>query len=213
MKQRNPRKPAERDRERTREAILDAVGRLLSRAAELGINSIAKEAKVDKVLIYRYFGGLPELLDAFAQRGSYWPSSEELLPDPPPADVAELAAGVLIALGRAIRDRPDTQAILRWELDERNGLVDAMAAARERQAEALLPHFAELETDIGAVGALLAAGLTYLALRSRTTDVYNGVALNTAAGWERLEHAVAAITHALAPAPRRSPRSSKRSAR
>jgi AcrR family transcriptional regulator len=212
MKPRIPRKPPERDRERTSESILDAVGRLLARGQELGINSIAKEAKLDKVLIYRYFGGLPELLEAFAQRGSYWPSAEELLPDPPPANVAELASSVLIALGRAIRARPDTQAILRWELDERNGLVDAMAAARERQAQAMLPRFAELDADIGAVGALLAAGLTYLALRSRTTDVYNGVALDTAAGWERLEHAVSAITHALAPAPPPH-RSTKRSAR
>ena len=86
-----------------------------------------------------------------------------------------------------------------------------MANARERQAEALLPHFAEIDADVEAVGALLAAGLTYLALRSRTTDVYNGVPLDTTAGWERLEHAVSAITRALAPPP--PPRYSKRSTR
>jgi len=46
----------------------------------LGINNIAREAGVDKVLIYRYFGGLPQLFRAFAEKGNFSPSLEEIVP-------------------------------------------------------------------------------------------------------------------------------------
>jgi len=39
----------------------------------VGINAIAKQAAVDKVLIYRYFGGLPELLRTWGASGRFWP--------------------------------------------------------------------------------------------------------------------------------------------
>jgi AcrR family transcriptional regulator len=190
----------ERDRPRTEEAILAAVGRLLESSGfdDLGVNAVAREAGVDKVLVYRYFGKLPELLRAFAEHGGHWPSDAELLGAAPPADPAELAARLLVNFGRAIRARPQTQAILRRELEERNPLTDALAAARERQATELLGLLGGLELDAPAVGALLAAGLTYLALRANTADTYNGIDLHSDRGWERLERAVADIVAALA---------------
>ena len=59
-----PPPPRRRDRAATEERILTAVGEVLARDgfAAIGVNAIAKQAGVDKVLIYRYFGGLPELL-------------------------------------------------------------------------------------------------------------------------------------------------------
>src|SRR6185503_4451132 len=165
---------------------------------ELGVNAVAREAGVDKVLVYRYFGPLPELLSAFAERGGHWPTDAELLGPSPPADPAALAVRLLVNFGRAIRARPETQAILRRELEERNPLTDALAEARERQALGLFARLTGLELDVPAVGALLAAGLTYLALRAKTADEYNGIDLHSGAGWERLERAVADIVTALA---------------
>ena len=199
MKKRRKRTP-ERDRPRTEQAILAAVGRLLESSGfdELGVNAIAREAGVDKVLVYRYFGPLPELLAAFAERGGHWPSDAELLGPAPPTEPAALAVQLLVNFGRAIRARPQTQAIMRRELEERNPLTDALAEARERQAQGFLTKLAALDLDLPAVGALLAGGLTYLALRANTADVYNGIDLRSRAGWERLERAVADIVTALA---------------
>ncbi|HKZ16288.1 MAG TPA: TetR/AcrR family transcriptional regulator, partial [Geobacteraceae bacterium] len=58
---------ASRDREATRTRLIQAVGALLARHGftAIGVNAVAKEAGVDKVLIYRYFGGLPQLIAAF----------------------------------------------------------------------------------------------------------------------------------------------------
>jgi len=62
-----------RDRQATEKKILRAVGRILAEKGfqNFGINAVARQARVDKVLIYRYFGGMPELLRAYAEAGSY----------------------------------------------------------------------------------------------------------------------------------------------
>src|SRR5262249_27082715 len=83
----------DRARARTEEEILAAVGRLLESSGfdELGMNAVAREAGVDKVLVYRYFGKLPDLLRAFAERGGHWPTDAELVGAAPPEAPAELA--------------------------------------------------------------------------------------------------------------------------
>jgi AcrR family transcriptional regulator len=70
-----------RNREETTARILGAVGSVLARDGFLavGINAIAKEAGVDEVLIYRYFGGLPEPIAAWGTSGHVWPVGAELL--------------------------------------------------------------------------------------------------------------------------------------
>ncbi len=52
-----------RDKGATRQRLLEAVGTLLSRDGfgALGVNAVAREAGVDKVLIYRYYGGMADL--------------------------------------------------------------------------------------------------------------------------------------------------------
>ena len=47
----------------TRRRLISAVGSLLAREGfkGIGVNAVAREAGVDKKLIYRYFDGLPGL--------------------------------------------------------------------------------------------------------------------------------------------------------
>jgi len=184
-----------RNSQQTRKKIIAAVGRLLSRSGfrNLGVNAIAREAGVDKVLIYRYFGGIPELLRAYAEEGDFWPTAEELLAGLggklPPSN-ADLAAKLLIEFGRALRRRPITQEIMRWELLERNELTDALAHYREEQGMKLIRMVRDargLDLDIQALGSLLSAGQTYLILRSKTAEVYNGLRLGSDRDWNRIE--------------------------
>ena len=44
--------------------------------------------------------------------------------------------------------------------------------------------------DIAAIGAIIGAGVSYLASRGRQISVYNGVDLQSEAGWKRLEDAI-----------------------
>ena len=193
----------QKDREQTRARILQAVGRLLAQSGfrELGVNSIAREAGVDKVLIYRYFGGLAELLKAFAEDSDFWPGLPELVREAgePPAgrSEAERAKFLLRAFGRSLRKQPLTQEIMRWELLERNELTDALARSREDQGLALFDALdRQDDLDLRALGSLLAAGQTYLILRSKTVDVYNGLHLNSEEDWARIERATSFLVDA-----------------
>lgn len=197
-----------RDSSATKARILQAVGKVLAETgfSGVGVNAIARAAQVDKVLLYRYFGGLPELLRAYAKQGSFWPTIREQigqnLKDLASSSVAKLANKLLVGHLHALRQRTQTQEIMRWELHQRNELTDELARLREQQGMeilALLPpgDRAKQALDLPAMAAILHAGITYLVLRSKTADVYLGVDLKSEAGWTRIEAAVAHITEAI----------------
>lgn len=189
--------PQVRDRAGTRQKILDALGALLARQGfrGVGVNSVAREAGVDKVLLYRYFGGLDGLFSAFAKEFRFFPGPEELSRKergtPPPASALELGRYLLLAVGRALRQSPMAREILRGELLESNALTDLLAAQRERRAIETLSLFESAEgIDLPALVAVLGAGQTYLALRAKTARVYNGIDIRTEEGWARIEAAI-----------------------
>jgi AcrR family transcriptional regulator len=198
---RTARGTAHRDRQETRKKILVAMGRLLARkgSAGLGINAIAREAKVDKVLIYRYFGGLNQLYRAFALEGNTFPNLEEVaegrleqLPNLPPAEAVKT---IILGFSRAIRRRPITKEMMRWELQERNELTDVLAAERNRQSQQWLALAPDLHgADLPAVASLLVAGQLFLTLRAKTADTYNGIDLHSESGWKRIEDAAALLS-------------------
>ena len=111
-------KKGSRDKESTRLRLLDAVGTLLAREGfgALGVNAVAREAGVDKVLIYRYFGGMDELLRAFGQSGKFWPSIADVVGHDPSELMAlsidERWAKGLSRYAKELRRRPVTKEIL-----------------------------------------------------------------------------------------------------
>lgn len=192
-----------RDRSATEERILAAVGEVLARDgfAALGVNAIAREAGVDKVLIYRYFGGLPELLRRWGASGRFWPTLPELLG----ADAQNLVAMPLaeryaLFFERfidALRARPLTVEILAAEIVERNELTAILEAEREQwgaQAEALFGG-ADFERapHLRGITLLLVAGVMYLLVRARKIRIFGAVDLHTDAGWAALKAAVAGM--------------------
>ena len=62
-----------RNRQLTMERILRAMGEVMAERGteKAGINAVAERADVNKVLIYRYFGGWNGLLEAYVQRGFF----------------------------------------------------------------------------------------------------------------------------------------------
>ncbi|HKN00712.1 MAG TPA: TetR/AcrR family transcriptional regulator [Candidatus Binataceae bacterium] len=205
---RQPRRSAVRDREATRRRILGAVGQLL--AAEgfraLGINAIARRARADKTLIYRYFGGLPQLLAAYAEEGDFWWKVEDLIGPhlPPPADDT-LAGWIALVFRRhvaALKARPETLEIMAWETIERNELTAALADVREKRSLTVMKTLTDRfpvpsGLDVAAAGALFGAATNYLLIRGRATRVFQGVDLGTRRGWDRLLGTIERMTTAL----------------
>jgi AcrR family transcriptional regulator len=189
-----------RDRGQTEARIVAAVGKVLARDgfAGLGVNAVAREAGVDKVLIYRYFGGLPELIRAWGASGSFWPPVRELMGEDPEAflelPLAERYAGFMENLIDALRARPLTLEILAAELIERKALSGILEAEREAwgaQARQVLggKAFARRHAFHG-MTLLLVGGIQYLLLRSRGTRFFDGVDVRSDKGWARLKASV-----------------------
>lgn len=199
--------PAERNREQTQARMVAAVGEVLARDgfAGVGVNAVAKQAGVDKVLIYRYFGGLPQLLQAYGQSGDFWPSTDEMLGEDPARlatlPLADRYADFFDRFIDALRRRPLTLEILAAELVERSELTIVLEERRELWGEeaARLLGGAEMQArpELRGVTLLLVAGVQYLLVRSRKIRVFGGVDIRSDGGWHELKAAVRAMAQRL----------------
>jgi len=196
-----------KSRPRTEARLREAVGVVLGEGgfAALTPSAVARQAGVDKMLIYRYFGGMNGLVEAVANGPDFFPTFEEVCAGDPAAlralPVAERAATVLDAYAHLLMARPMVLELMVWELVERNELTAIMETAREamglRLARELFGDAGDPER-LNAVVALLAAGVTYLALRRRKIRWFNGVDLKSDEGWAQIRAAVVEMTSALA---------------
>jgi len=191
----------------TEERILAAVSAVMAREgfAGLGVNAVAHEAGVDKVLIYRYFGGLPELLRAWGHSGRFWPRVQDLLGD---------ASAALLALPAAeryarffdhfideLRQRPLTLEILAVEMQQRNPLANMLDAEREAwgtEATQVLGGSDFIQAPyLNAITLLLVMGVQVLLVRARHTPEFSGIDLRSDAGWAQIEASIAEMARRL----------------
>jgi AcrR family transcriptional regulator len=191
----------QRHRAATKARLLQAVKDLIAEEGfgAIGINAVARRAGADKVLIYRYFGGLPGLLAAYAEEGDFWWQVEDMLaaPLPGPGD----PDGVPVCLARVfarhvefLRRHPLTLEVIAWELARRNELTVALEGVREARSLDLMRRLAarfdipeaDFLRQVGPMLALLGAAANYLAARGRRLRVFNGIDLQSDAGWAML---------------------------
>lgn len=172
--------------ESSREAFLQALERLLSvpNAEAPGINAVAREAGLNKVLIYRYFGTGDGLLEAFARRVNPWrdlrQDVETGLDTGRWTDVGALLKWLLRAYLGRLTASPLLQNLLRLSLVQDNPLQAALAADRETEGLALMTAVGSrfrlpAGTDPAALTALLIGGLTWLALVGPRVGQFNGL--------------------------------------
>jgi len=193
-----------RDKQITSRRLISAVGSLLAKKGfkGIGVNAVAREAGVDKVLIYRYFGGLEGLIAAFGEEEDFWPSALELAGGdlqkfsqmPLDKRLSEFASNFI----RSLRKRPLTLAIMAWEMIEPNGLTEELERIREQSIMEFFQMFFikdQARVDLQAIIMLIGAAISYLVVRSRNIDLFGGLDLGSEQGWERIEKAIETITH------------------
>lgn len=190
-----------RDRKITSRRLIHAVGSLLAKKGfkGIGVNAVAREAGVDKVLIYRYFGGLPGLMAAYAKEGDFWPSALELAGGDLHA-FAEQPLDKRLAMFtttfiKALQKRPVTQAILAWEIIEPNDLTEELERVREESVLEFFRMFFQKDgpIELQPVISLVGAAIHYLVIRSKHIDVYGGLDLGTEEGWKQIEEVIGVI--------------------
>lgn len=198
----------EKNSAKTRQKLIDAIGKTLAKKgfAKVGVNAVAEEAGVDKVLIYRYFGGLNGLMESYAESGDFWPQVDELLGTGAEREqllqlpFAKIYNEVLKRFVTAIRNRPLTLEILVWEMVERNELTIKLESVREEMAFELFSYVnlpSQNNEDIQAISALFSSATNYLACRARKIKTFSGIDLTTDEGWDRLLLASERLTTAL----------------
>ena len=176
-------------RRRTEARLVKAVGTLIQRegVAALGVRAVAREAGVDKVLIYRYFDDFEGLLRFFATSADLWPSLHEVLHEPLAvylgdfSDEATLLRGVLERYAQALERRPLTTLILAGA-GQQGPLGSELVRVRQAWNE-------ELVKALGAKGVFLLPasrallGLFSLALQGLATG-QRGILMGEGGGHE-----------------------------
>jgi AcrR family transcriptional regulator len=204
-----------RDRTATEARLLAAVGEVLARDGfgALGVNAVAREAGVDKVLIYRYFGGLNELVAAWGKSGRFWPGIDELLGPDRKAflalPLAERYARFFEHLVEGLRARPLTLEIMAAEMVEpRNELTAILESEREAWGAAASRILGGAEfarrPELQHLTLLLVAGVHYLLVRSRRIRIFGGVDIRSDAGWRTLQASLRQLAQDLFDANRKS---------
>lgn len=189
-----------RNKDATKDVLIDAVGQVIGRAGfgALGVNAIAREAGVDKVLIYRYFDGLSGLLAAFGEKGDFWWQVDELigdhLPGPPKNELAGWLALVFRRHVEYLRHHTVTISILAWEVSESNALTKALEEVRERRGRELMrrvlvktgANTLEMMRHVGPVMTLLQAAGDHLVAHGRLQRTYSGIDVASDLGWSQI---------------------------
>jgi len=190
-----------KDRKQTEEKILTAIDELVHKEgfSSLGINSIARQAGVSKVLIYRYFNDFDGLLEAWALKHSYW-AEEEFCGDINGDDWKQESFAVLQGHAEKLRSDKLRREVLRWLLSEKTVAGDRAMEKMEAEGLALMEMFDkrriqenESEIDANALIAILIAGINYLSLYSDHCSIFNGVKIDSDEGWKRLESCIQSI--------------------
>lgn len=182
-------------RQATEDALLDALEAVLLRDGlrSLSVNAVVEAAGVGKPLLYRYFGDLPGLVQAWGERRGLW-ADLAARGDPPsrqaPDDRAFRAdvADELVGVAEYLRAHPVSVEFLAEELSAHSDLSESFAAARADHRRPFLrtmladPRY--LRRDNQRLIIVLYAAAVYLAMRAARSPAFLGLRLDTAAGWD-----------------------------
>ena len=185
-----------RNRLQTEARILLAVKEILLRDGfpAIGINAIARQSGCDKVLIYRYFGGLDGLLMAFSETTElWWQADDMILESQAQISQIKLPDYLQILLKRhaeTLQTKPLTLEIMAWELSEQNNLTVALARVRAERGRTLVKKiracYQNPNIDIGGILGTFGAAINYLVIRTRHSPPQH-----MTEEWWRLQHAIA----------------------
>lgn len=164
-----------KNRPQTEQKILQAVRQILLADGfpAIGINSIARQAGCDKVLIYRYFDGLDGLLQVLAETTELWWKVDEIIleNDSKNTPLAEYLQLLLKRHAEALQAQPLTLEIMAWELSEQNNLTIALARLRAERGMELVKkiraRYQNPNIDIGGILGVFGAAINYLVIRTR----------------------------------------------
>ena len=178
----------------TEKNIIEAVSSIILTEgfSKLGINRIAKVAGCDKVLIYRYFGGIEGLISRWAKENDYYSFAIDMFKEKINSsdDMRSVAKEILIQQLRFIRESRMMQELILWELSG-NSTFDYIRNTREKNGHEIQQMIEQklgmTDSDAKYYITILMAAINYLVLFARTSDMYNGIDFSSEETWPKME--------------------------
>ena len=186
-----------KNREQTEEKILEAVGSIIENQGfeKVGINAIATEAGVSKMLIYRYFGGVEELIAQYLIQKDYWANTDAAMINP--GAVGDSIKSMFRRQVEQLRNDITLRRSYRWELFTDNQNIRQLRNRREENGCRLIKMVSALtgcpDAQVAALASILSASISYLALLEDQCQSYNGICLQTDEGWNQLMQGIEMI--------------------
>ena len=186
-----------KNREQTEEKILEAVGSIIENQGfeQVGINAIATEAGVSKMLIYRYFGGVEELIAQYLIQKDYWANTDAAIINP--EAVGDSIKSMFRRQVEQLRNDITLRRLYRWELFTDNQNIRQLRNRREENGCRLIKMVSALtgcpDAQVAALASILSASISYLSLLEGQCQSYNGICLQTDEGWNQLMQGIEMI--------------------
>ncbi|MDD2799240.1 MAG: hypothetical protein PHV20_11670 [Bacteroidales bacterium] len=167
--------------------------------ANLGINSVAIEAKVEKPFIYRNFGTFDKVLEQYILKNDYWMKFilERAMDGKVDADgnldIPGLYSSLMSELYKTMDESRDFRNIILWEIYDDSSFLKKVANRREAETKdqitLLEKHFANSNVDISAITALLISGVYYTVLH-KEISTFCGIDFKTKEGKKRMNESL-----------------------
>jgi AcrR family transcriptional regulator len=166
-----------KNKELTKRKLIDAIGEISKSQGLKGlkISKVSRHAGVDRKLIYRYFGNLNNLIEAYIIENDYWMLfADHLKKTLREGDRTGSQAFITTVLQEQFRfflEKKEMQLLILMELSEKNPLMQSIHNARESLGQDFFEitdeHFASTTVNFRAVAALLVGGIYYIILHTR----------------------------------------------
>ena len=172
--------------------------------AGLGVNKVARQAEVDKKLIYRYFGSFDRLIEAYVVETDYWMRFADHMRE---LKIPEDAPGMQQLLSRVLKNQflyfhedKEMQQLILWELSAKSNLMKSIHNTRENMGKQFLeisdPYLEKKAVNFRAIAALLVGGIYYMILHTRHNGgMFSDVDLASDRGRQDILNAIDQVVH------------------
>lgn len=190
-----------RDKEKTKQKLLAAVGKILRVKGYSGlkVSKIAAVAGFDKKLIYEYFGSTDKLIDEYIKSQDYWSKFNPNVEEEKVTTIGKevLTQGILMQF-ESLKKNKELQKIILWELSESKPILKKLVQQREDVGAELFavtdPIFGENAKRFRAILALIVSGAYYLTLYpAYNANEFCGLDMKTDEGRSEIEKAIVDI--------------------
>lgn len=193
-----------RNRQSTEESLIQVAGDLFRKYgySNLTVSKIARQAEVDRNLVYRYFGNVAELFKKYLFGQDFWISHsdkvDEMIEENRHDDGKSLAKSLLASQLNYFMENKEMQRLIHWEITETNPIARGISDERERMGEQMLcitdNHFVGSDVDFRAIESILIAGVYYIVLHAKMNgSTFCGIDVNTEEDLLKIEKALKQI--------------------